>query len=667
VARGSVYVAKKPLLSGGVIEKTIEELNWLDRLIFTSVYLVKNLWHKSSRRDKRLSQKIIERSEELSQSIDEELYGLLTALRKRLCCQTLNDALIIESFAIIREISGRVLQMRHHHTQIRAAIAMLRGEVAEMATGEGKTLAATLAASTAALMGIPVHIVSVNDYLTERDGEEMSLLYQALGLSVGIINHDMEMPERRTAYHCDITYCSNKELVFDYLKDRIARGDKLTNPAFQRAMSSSPEIALNMMQRGYHFAIIDEADSIFVDEARTPLIISGEEKFGDKEETLLRTAMKLANSLTIENHFLVNEHGGVQLTVQGELTVRELAIVHGGLWLSREFRESLIIQGLSAIHRYHRNKHYIVNEENEVQIVDAYTGRVTPGRSWGQGLHQMIEIKEGLELTKPRETKVEISYQNFFRKYFTLSGMTGTCFEVKKELRDVFRVDCSAIPLLKKSKRKRLNVTVDSKLSDKVVRITNYVKSLHLSGVPVLIGTATVSASEALAESFALAGLNYKVLNARQDKEEAEIIANAGQFGALTIATGIAGRGTDIKLSQQAKAAGGLHVVITELQDSSRIDRQFYGRSARQGDPGSYSLMLSLEDDILIRVFQPTIRRVLVSVVNAKFLRNKLGYGLLRFCQYRLEKLHYKQRLQLLASDIKRQRMLSFSGKSEYD
>jgi preprotein translocase subunit SecA len=662
----SDYVAKKPLLSGGVIEKTIAELNWLDRLVFSIIYLVKKLWHKVSRRDLKLTRKIIFRSEQLFLLKDEQLYGLLTDLRKRLCCKSLDDNLVIESFAIIREVSGRVLHMRHHHTQIRASLAMLRGEVAEMATGEGKTLAATLAAATAALMGIPVHVVSVNDYLTERDGQEMSELYHALGLSLGIINHELEGPERRVAYHCDITYCSNKELVFDYLKDRIARGNKLTNPAFQREMSSSPQIAFNIMQRGYHFAIIDEADSIFVDEARTPLIISGAEKFGEKEEELLRTAMKLAYSLSIEQHFVVNEHGGVQLTVLGELTTRERAIEYGGLWLSREFRESLILQGLSAIHRYHRNKHYIVSEDDEIQIVDAYTGRVTPGRSWGQGLHQMIEMKEDLELTKPRETKVEISYQNFFRKYFTLSGMTGTCFEVKKELRDVFRVDCNAIPLLKKSKRKRLNVSVDRKLVDKVQRITTYVQSLNLSGVPVLIGTATVSASEVLAASFNDAGLSYKVLNARQDKEEAEVIANAGAYGAITIATGIAGRGTDIKLSAQAKEAGGLHVVITELQDSSRIDRQFYGRSARQGDPGSYSLMLSLEDDILIRVFQPAIRRLLVNLAGAVW-QNKLGYGLLCFCQYRLETLHYKQRLQLLASDIKRQRMLSFSGKSEYD
>jgi preprotein translocase subunit SecA len=557
--------------------------------------------------------------------------------------------------------------MRHHHTQVRAAIALLRGEIAEMATGEGKTLAATLAASTAALMGIPVHVVSVNDYLTERDAQEMLVLYEKLGLSVGIVKHDMEMKERREAYYCDITYCSNKELVFDYLKDRIARNNKLTNPAFQCGLTSMPEVADTLMQRGYHFAIIDEADSIFVDEARTPLIISGEEKFGDAEEHLLRTAMIIADELTIELHFIINEQGGVQLTSQGEKHLSEGATNYGSLWCSREYRESLITQALVAYHKYQLNKHYIINEDSEVQIVDAYTGRVTPGRSWGQGLHQMIEIKEGLELTKPRETKAEISYQNFFRKYFTLSGMTGTCFEVKKELRDVFRVDCSAIPLLKRSQRRRLKVNVELTLADKVNSITAYLQKLHETGVPVLVGTATVSASEALEKSFLAAGLPCQVLNAKQDKEEANIIAQAGQYKAITIATGIAGRGTDIKLSPQAKNIGGLHVIITELQDSSRIDRQFYGRTARQGDPGNYSLMLSLEDDILIRVIQPALRRILVAFASVGLWRNKLGYFLLRMCQYRLEKLHYKQRIQLLNSDIKRQRMLSFSGKSEYD
>lgn len=659
------YVCKKPLLSGGVIEKKIEELNWLDKILFSTRSLTSNLFRLLFRRDQVLTNKIINRSLQLTSLSDEKLNELLLSHRQVLCCKPLDDALLIEGFAIIREISGRILGMRHHHTQIRASIALLRGEVAEMATGEGKTLAATLAASTAALMGVPVHVVSVNDYLTERDGEEMSELYRALGLTVGIIKHEMETPERRAAYHCDITYCSNKELVFDYLKDRITRGEMLSTAAFHSEMSSNPEIALSIMQRGFHFAIIDEADSIFVDEARTPLIISGEEKFGDKEEVLISTAMNIARSLESELHFVVHENGGVQLSEAGEIFIREQTQTLSGLWLSREYRESLIVQALSAYHRYDRNKHYIINEDDEIQIVDAYTGRVTPGRSWGQGLHQMIEIKEGLELTKPRETKAEISYQNFFRKYFTLSGMTGTCFEVKKELRDVFRVDCSAIPLLKKNKRTKLKVSVDKSLSAKVAHITHYVKQLNQTGVPVLVGTATVFASEALAESFKEAGLLCKVLNARQDKGEADVIADAGHYASITIATGIAGRGTDIKLSPEAKKAGGLHVVITELQDSSRIDRQFYGRSARQGDPGSYSIMLSLEDDILIRVFKPSIRRILIAIAN--LWRNKLGYVLLRFCQYRLEQLHYKQRIQLLTADVKRQRMLSFSGKSEYD
>ena len=661
------YVTKQPLLSGGVVEKNIIELNAFDKAIFSVLSTGKNLFSKVVSYDKYLTKKIILRSEALISMSDEELFQLLTVQRQWLCCNALDDKALIETFAIIREVSWRTLNMRHHHTQIRASIALLRGEVAEMATGEGKTLAATLAASTAALMGIPVHVVSVNDYLTERDAEEMRVLYEALGLRVGIIKHDMEMAERKVAYYCDITYCSNKELVFDYLKDRIARNNKLTNPAFQCELTSTPEAADTLMQRGYHFAIIDEADSIFVDEARTPLIISGEEKFGDTEENLLRTAMIIADDLTIGQHFEINEQGGVQLTPQGEKHLSENSTSYGGLWRSREYRESLINQALTAYHKYQLNKHYIINDDGEVQIVDAYTGRVTPGRSWGQGLHQMIEIKEGLELTKPRETKAEISYQNFFRKYFSLSGMTGTCFEVKKELRDVFRVDCSAIPLLKKSQRKRLKVNVDLTLTDKVNSITSYIQTLHESGVPVLVGTATVFASEALEKSFLSVGLPCQVLNAKQDKEEAAIIAQAGQYKAITIATGIAGRGTDIKLKEQAKKNGGLHVIITELQDSSRIDRQFYGRSARQGDPGNYSLMLSLEDDILMRVIQPSLRKTLVTLASLGVWRNKLGYFLLRLCQYRLEKLHYKQRIQLLASDIKRQRMLSFSGKSEYD
>ena len=494
----------------------------------------------------------------------------------------------------------------------------------------------------------------------------MQPLYIALGLTLGIITQDMEVEDRRRAYHSDITYCSNKELVFDYLKDRISLGKSNSNPRFQQQLLHDTQLHSQLLLRGLHFAIVDEADSIFIDESRTPLIISGEEKFGEIEKKLITEAMLFANALLPETDFVQHENGGLQLLPKGSEKLESLVQEVGGLWLSRDYRESLVTMALSAYHRYDLDRDYIINEEEEVQIVDPYTGRVSPGRSWGQGLHQMIEMKEGVELTKPRETKAEISYQNFFRKYYALSGMTGTGTEVISEFRGVFHVGCTRIPLLNVSRRRLLTKKVLPSTVDKNVAVVNYVELLHQRGQPVLIGTATLMASEQLAELFIERGLECRVLNARQDKHEADVIAQAGQYAAITIATGMAGRGTDIKLSDKAKVAGGLHVVITELQDATRIDRQFYGRSARQGDPGSYSLILSLEDLLLKRALQPRLRRVLVSFANIGVWRNVMGYVLIRLCQRRLEGLHLKQRMKLLKSDVKRQRLLAFAGKSEY-
>lgn len=661
------YVSKKPLLIGQSVEKPIIKYTWLDNFGFTLFSLISYCWRRFRFKDNDLANRVISYSNTLSSLEDHELDQRVKLCKIELRTQRLSDDQLVTTFGLIREISGRVLGMRHHPTQIRASVALLRGQIAEMATGEGKTLAATLAAATSAMMGVPVHVVTVNDYLTERDGEEMGVLYKNLGLTVGIVKHEMEIMDRRAAYHCDITYCSNKELVFDYLKDRIYRGSDQTVASFQRSVSVKQKQVQRLMQRGCHFAIVDEADSIFIDEARTPLIISGNESFGAHEEELIRVAMSIAGNLAEGKHFVLHDTSHITLTTLGEDRCKQLAIPHGGLWLSVDYRQSLVTQALTAYHVYEKNKHYIVNDEDEIQIVDAYTGRVTPGRSWGQGLHQMIELKESLEFTKPRQTVAEISYQNFFRKYFHVAGMTGTCYEVRHELRKVFRVNYAKIPLLKKSQRRRTCVTVDVTLDSKYQRVVNFVANLHRKGQPVLVGTSTVSASETLAKAFHAEGLSCKVLNARQDKEEAKVVKDAGKAGAITIATGIAGRGTDIKLTDEAKQSGGLHVVITELQDSARIDRQFYGRSARQGDPGSYSLMLSLEDDIISRVLQPGLRRVLVTIASLPGLRYLFAYGLIKLCQLRLQHLHYKQRMRLLSSDIKRQRMLSFSGKSEYE
>jgi preprotein translocase subunit SecA len=662
----SEYLGKQPLLSGVRAERGLFDYNWLDRFLWNQIRNAKVALRKFRRKDARLTDQIIALSEQYQPLDQQQLEQKLGEVRSLLRGQGLSESSIINAFALVREYSGRVLGMRHHSTQILASLCLLRGEVAEMATGEGKTLAATLACATAALAGVPVHVVTVNDYLATRDAEEMQPLYEALGLSLGSVHHELTPAERRVAYHCDITYCSNKELVFDYLKDRINLEGMASETALHRALYIDPDIDQQLLLRGLHFAIVDEADSIFVDEARTPLIISGEEKFGANEEQLITTAMELARSLDSGEDFIIKEDGGLQMNPQGKKRLRRMGDDLGGLWRSREYRESLVTQALVAYHRYSLDRDYIINDEGEVQIVDPYTGRVTPGRSWGQGLHQMIEMKEQVELTRPRETQAEISYQNFFRKYHSLAGMTGTALEVRREFRGVYRVNCNAIALLKKSLRQRSLVKVSDTLAQKRAVVSDWVGQLNAKGQPVLVGTATVDASEAVAENLRAAGLECKVLNARQDSEEAEIIAQAGQVGAITIATGMAGRGTDIKLSDEARELGGLHVVITELQDASRIDRQFFGRSARQGDPGSYSYILSLEDSLLERLLQPKIRALLVSLFGVRLWRNRAGYLLLRLCQQALERLHYQQRIRLLESDVKRQRLLSFSGKTDY-
>lgn len=663
----SEYLTKRPLLAGARAEQSLFDYNWLDRSLSNFARNVRALWRKCRRGDSRLSKQIIALSEQFIDLDDAELDSQLASLKTVIRCNGLDDKTVIHCFALVRECSHRALGMRHHHTQIRASLCLLRGEVAEMATGEGKTLAATLACACAALAGVPVHVVTVNDYLAERDAEEMRPLFQRLGLSLGVIVNDMEPPERRIAYHCDITYCSNKELVFDYLKDRIILEGMDSAMALHRALYIDPSINESLLLRGLHFAIVDEADSIFVDEARTPLIISGEEKFGANEEKLIATAMELSQSLQEEKDFSIHENGGLQLKSSGKEQLKKQGEILGGLWRSREYRESLVSQALVAYHRYSLDRDYIINDDGEVEIVDPYTGRVSPGRSWGQGLHQMIEMKERQELTKPRETKAEISYQNFFRKYHSLAGMTGTALEVRREFRSVYRVNCNVIGLLKKSRRRRARVQVLPDLETKLDAIADWVSQCHATGQPILVGTATVDSSEAVATRLNEAGLNCRVLNARQDSEEAAIVAKAGEAGAITIATGMAGRGTDIKLTDQARTHGGLHVVITELQDASRIDRQFYGRSARQGDPGSFSFILSLQDSLIERLIQPRLRALILPVVSFVGWRNRAGYGLLRLCQWLLERMHYQQRIQLLEADVKRQRLLSFSGKSEYN
>ncbi len=660
----SEFASKQPVLAGLRNEVTWQESNRLDTFLRRLKEVLNKRLNQLLRRNKRIVNSIIVRSEQLEKSTADELQETLVKVRDNLRINGITTTTIIEAFAVIREVSGRELGMRHHHTQILTSLALLRGGIAEMSTGEGKTLAATLAAATAGLAGIPVHIVTINDYLAERDATEMLPLYHALGLSLGIITHEKELPERRAAYACDICYCSNKELTFDFLKDGLVLQHRKTTRLQQAALlSGDTSWSENLLLRGLHFAIVDEADSVFIDEARTPLIISGQEKFGQREEALLKTAMSIAQAFKKEIHFSQNETSTIHLTAEGHKFLLASCEHLQGLWKSSFYREPLVKQALAALHVYHLDRDYIIDEEGALQIVDLYTGRVMPGRSWGQGLQQMIEMKEGCELTKPRETNAEISYQNFFRKYHHLCGMTGTVQEVAGELLDVYRLRNETIPLLKKSQRKKQFREVYLTENEKWRRVAKVTHDLVAQGQAVLIGTNSVASSEAISDLFIAVGIAHKVLNARQDKEEADIVSTAGQSGAVMISTSMAGRGTDIKLTKEARSAGGLHVVITELQDASRIDRQLAGRGARQGDPGFVSEILSLEDPLVKRMSGPLLRQFLQSLSKIGIqLPHRLGYLIQQHCQKKLSRSHYRQRMQLIKVDSQRQRTLAFTG-----
>nr|WP_320136044.1 prepilin peptidase [uncultured Amphritea sp.] len=660
----SEYASKQPVIAGLRNEYKWQESNWLDTFLKRSKERSKKLGGKLLRRNERMVKAIFKRSAVLEHYTADELALALDTSRQTLRLEGINTATIIEAFSVIREVSGRVLGMRHHHTQIRTSLAMLRGGIAEMSTGEGKTLAATLAAATAGLAGIPVHVVTINDYLAERDGEEMLPLYQALGLSVGIIIHERELQERREIYACNICYCSNKELTFDFLKDSLVLAHRKTTRIQQASLlTGDASWSDNLLLRGLHFAIVDEADSVFIDEARTPLIISGQEKFGQREERLLKTAMEIGTKYKKEIDFKQDENSKIHLTAAGHKLLVDCCEPLDGLWNSSFYREPLVKQALAALYVYHLDRDYIIDDEGAVQIVDLYTGRVMPGRSWGQGLQQMIEMKEGCELTKPRETNAEISYQNFFRKYHHLCGMTGTVREVAGELLDVYRLRSETIPLLKKSQRKKGYCEVYLTEQEKWQRVAEVTRELVAKGQAVLIGTNSVASSEAISEVLTNVSIEHKILNARQDKEEADIVSVAGYPGAVMVATSMAGRGTDIKLTDETRASGGLHVVITELQDAARIDRQLAGRSARQGDPGAVSEILSFEDQLVKKMAGPLLRK-LIQAINTTgiMLPHRLGYRIQLSCQKKLSRSHYKQRMQLIKVDTQRQRTLAFTG-----
>jgi preprotein translocase subunit SecA len=606
--------------------------------------------------------------QELRALDNEQLRARADGLRRPLLRQGFDPSLVAQVFSLTREVSRRRLGLRHHRAQIMGGWAMLSGALAEMETGEGKTITALLPSVAAALAGFSVHVITVNDYLAERDAAQLKPVFDALGLSAGLVKSDLEPDERRAAYAADITYCTNKEVVFDYLRDRMALGQKRSRSRLLVQQLLGRETA-SLLLRGLHFAIVDEADSILIDEARTPLILSANMPSGNSDARY-RRALDIAANLVPGRDYLVSElTRHVELTSEGQLHTRALAAAGGEdwIWRSRRAREELIMQALSAQHLYQRDKHYIV-AEGKVQIVDEYTGRVMADRSWEGGLHQMIETKEGCELTGRRRTEASITYQRFFRRYLHLCGMTGTAGESAPELWSTYGLKVVRIPTHNKLRRKDLGIHLHATRAQNRETIVRRVLEMSKRGQPVLIGTRSVAGSEELSRALAEIGLpRHNVLNARQDREEAMIVAEAGQPGRITVATNIAGRGTDIRLPPNVIESGGLHVILTEFHESARIDRQLFGRCARQGNPGSFECLVSIEDELFQR-FVPGFARALAAALMMRagsVVSSLLGHVLRWWGQRKAERVHAKTRRETVERDRQLEKALAFAGQAE--
>ncbi len=532
---------------------------------------------------------------------DEELRGKTKEYKERLAKGETLDDLLPEAFATVREAAKRVLGMEHYRVQLIGGIVLHQGRIAEMKTGEGKTLVSTSPAYLNALEGKGVHIVTVNDYLAKRDAEWMGKVHEFLGLTVGVVLNDMDHDERKKAYECDITYVTNNELGFDYLRDNMVIYKE------------------QLVQRDLHYAIIDEVDSVLIDEARTPLIISGQSgkstklyeacdilarqmKRGEASQEFSKMDAIMGIEIEETGDFIVNEKDKViNLTQEGVEKVEKFFKIDNLADAENLEIQHNIILALRAHNLMHRDQDYVVAND-EILIVDEFTGRIMPGRRYSDGLHQAIEAKEHVKVKRESKTLATITFQNFFNKYKKKAGMTGTALTEEKEFRDIYGMDVIEIPTNRPVQRIDKEDAVYKTKQEKFEAVVKEVVKAHATGQPVLVGTITIETSELLSKMLKKEGIEHSVLNAKFHELEAEIVAQAGVHGAVTIATNMAGRGTDIKLDDEAKDAGGLKIIGTERHESRRIDNQLRGRSGRQGDPGESRFYISLEDD-LMRLF----------------------------------------------------------------
>jgi len=591
----------------------------------------------------------------------------VTELRGQLRRHGLRPDLSVAAFALVREFACRTLGMRHFDCQVVGGWAILEGMLAEMDTGEGKTLTATLPACTAALAGIPVHVITVNDYLAARDRDLMAPLFAALGIRAGVITGDEQDPAaRRKAYACDVTYCTNKQVTFDYLRDRVtvgARRDPLYRRIDRVPGESRPEDSL--LLRGLCFAIVDEADSVLIDEARTPLKLSGPTS-DSLDASIYREAAEVAAQLEVNADYRIDAAAGeIGILESARQRIETLTEGLDPYFRSARRREAMIRQALIARHLFIRDRHYLVRD-GEIHIIDEHTGRAMPDRTWEMGLHQLIEAKEGIEITSPAKTLARITYQRFFRRYMKLGAISGTAHEVRNELWSVYRLPVFRVPPNRPSQRAALATTIYPTDSAKYQDIVTRADAVRRTGRPVLIGTRSVAASEEISALLTQAGIEHEMLNARQDRREAEVIASAGRAGQITVATNMAGRGTDIKLDPGVAEAGGLHVIVAEYNDARRIDRQLYGRCGRQGDPGSFEALQSWCDESFTKCAPRPVKWLADNIISGRLrMESGISKAVMRLVQSATERKHARLRRRLLKQDQRLDEVFAFSGPVE--
>jgi preprotein translocase subunit SecA len=548
----------------------------------------------------------------------------------------------LRAFALAREAAVRTLGKRPYTVQIMGAMAMTESAIAEMATGEGKTLTAGLAAGVLAWSGKPVHIITVNDYLVQRDCENMSPLYRKLGHEAGYVIHDTTPMERVDIYRRNIVYITSKELVADFLRDQIMLGNLRTSGQTAVSLLGGMEIRSALQVPGLFKVIVDEADSLLIDEAVTPLIISNSPE-DEPNADRYRAAAALAEHLEKGKDFKIDtEIRHIDFTDRGREKLDAICAGDAsGFWKGSRRREELVAQALTAKYCFLRDEHYLVDPEGKIQIIDEFTGRVMADRSWRHGLHQAIEIKEAVKITADKENLARLSFQRFFRQYPTMCGMTGTAWEAAPEFWQIYNRPIVRIPTNKPCIRVQLPLRMYDTNTQKLDAVVKRVIKLNDKGVPVLVGTRSVWASDDISKRLTAAGRNHRVLNAAQNEQEANIIAEAGHAGRITVATNMAGRGTDIELGRGVRELGGLHVIATEPNTTGRIDRQLFGRAARQGDPGTAQMFACAEDDLFIR-HAPRLRRMWRAIGANR---------LIKIAQARAEKLARFNRKQVLRSD----------------